>query len=291
MLDLVRLSPRPLLPSGGPGLYRQIAGLTRMGEGEDVLVVPSGAGLSVEFLVRERGVQGSGADPDPHLVGEATARARNEELHERLQYEVASPEDLPYRDQVFDVVLGELGLTSGGDPSAVVGELVRVARPGARIALVQPVWKAPVDAEHRERVSRQLGVQPLLLTEWKDLLRRAGVERLHSESWSDDGPFRQRGRAHAFPDFARIFGVRDRFGVLRRAWSRWGVRGVYGALVRETESHRTLARERHLGLTLILGRKAQAPVITGTPEEWAATPPWSEPPGERLGSPSRQQTR
>lgn len=260
MMDLVRLSPKPLLPSGGPGIYRQIAELTGMEEGEECLVTPCGSGRSLELLVREMGVQGSGADPDPGLVDEGRARARIEELHGRIQYETAPSDNLPYRDEVFDVVLAEAGLTARADPSDAVRELVRVTRAGGRVALVQPVWTGAVDAERRQRVGRQLGVQALLLTQWKALLRDAGVENLHSESWSEEGPGTEAGAEAPFPDFADLLGVRDKLGMLRRAWARWGARGIYRALVREAEVHRLLARERLLGLSLIVGHKARVPV-------------------------------
>lgn len=264
MLDLVRLSPRPLLPSGGPELYRQIAALTGMRSGQDLMVTPCGAGLSLELLVREVGVQGFGADPDAGLVEEARARARQEELEASLQYETAPPHNLPYRDEIFDVVLGEVGATSAASPRDVVEELVRVTRPGGRLALVQPVWRASVDPERRERVASRLGTRILRLTEWKGLLREAGVESLHSESWSGEGPGRSAGVPAPFPDFADLLGVREKLGAVGRAWKRWGFQGVYRALVREAEVHRVLTREGLLGLTVILGSKADVPIQVGS---------------------------
>ena len=50
-LDLVRLSPRRLFPPGGEDLYRQIALLTDMEEGQEVLDVACGKGVAVEYFV------------------------------------------------------------------------------------------------------------------------------------------------------------------------------------------------------------------------------------------------
>ena len=61
MLDLIRLSPRRLFPPGGIELYRQIALLTAMSENHEVLDVACGKGVTLEYFVREFGVQGSGA--------------------------------------------------------------------------------------------------------------------------------------------------------------------------------------------------------------------------------------
>ena len=46
-------------------------------------------------------------------------------------------------------------------------------------------------AERREILVQHLGARPLLLVEWKQLLRDAGCVDLHVEDWSDySGPFR-----------------------------------------------------------------------------------------------------
>lgn len=255
MLELVRLSSQPLFPPGGRELYRQIALLTDMKEGEEVLVAGCGLGMTVEYFVREFGVQGSGAEEDPLLVDHAEARARREGLQERLQFQHGSMDSLPYRDGVFDVTVAELNATARADPLRVIQELVRVTKPGGRIAIVQLVWKAPVDAPRREALSEHLGARPLMLVELKRMLRESGVERLHSEAWSDEETAFRPQVKKPFPDFAELFSVPEKLRILRRAWGRWGWRGVRVALLRESEVHRLLTRERILGLDMIKGRK------------------------------------
>ena len=56
MMDLVRLSRRPLFPPGGVDLYRQIAILTDMGEGDEVLDAACGNAVPLEWFVTEFGV-------------------------------------------------------------------------------------------------------------------------------------------------------------------------------------------------------------------------------------------
>jgi ubiquinone/menaquinone biosynthesis C-methylase UbiE len=79
------------------------------------------------------------------MGGMASDRSKAKGLGSRLHFEQASPHDLPYQDGVFDLVLGELELAASPDPAAVVRELVRVARRGAAIALIQLVWLRSVD--------------------------------------------------------------------------------------------------------------------------------------------------
>jgi SAM-dependent methyltransferase len=259
MLDLVRLSPRRLFPPGGRDLYRRVALLTGMSEGQEVLVAACGPGVTLEYFVREFGVQGSGADEDPVLVGRVEARARAEGLAARMQVQQAPMDALPYRAGVFDVAVAELGLTARADPAEAIREVVRVVRPGGRVVLIQLVWRAPVNPERREVLARHLGAQPLMTMEVKKILRGAGVERLHTESWTDaETSFR--GEAHKpFPDFAELFTLPEKLGILRRAWRRWGWRGVREAMARELEVHRLLTRERILGLDMISGVRTESP--------------------------------
>lgn len=263
MLDLVRLSPRSLFPPGGRELYHQIALLTDLQPGQDVLVAACGPGVSLEYFVREFLVIGTGADPDPTMVEMVEARARDSDLRERLNAQQGFMDQLPFRDEVFDVVVGELGLTARADPAKAVEELVRVTRPGGRVALVQLVWKASVPPTRQEVMARHLGARALMLVEWKRLLRAAGVEQLHSEDWSDEETaFRPRVKK-PFPDFAELFSLREKLEILRRAWKRWGWMGVRTAMAREAEVHRLLTRERVLGLDLVVGRK-QAGDVPGS---------------------------
>jgi ubiquinone/menaquinone biosynthesis C-methylase UbiE len=251
MLDLIRLSPRPVFPPGGRDLYRQIAILTEMEEGREVLVAACGIGVTAEFFVQEFRVQGSGVDEDPVLVERAEARSRDGGIHDRLHFQQAPMDELPYRDGVFDVA----GLTARAEPEAAIRELVRVVRPGGRVVLVHPVWKAPVDEERREILTAHLGTRPLMLVEIKKMLRGSGVRKLHTEAWSDEETaFRSQARK-PFPDFAELFTLSEKLRILRRAWRRWGWRGVWASVAREQQVHRLLTRERVLGLDMVTGIK------------------------------------
>ena len=59
VLDLVRLSPDPVFPPGGEGLYRQIALLTELGPDDLLLDAACGRGIGTEFLATTSGAEGS----------------------------------------------------------------------------------------------------------------------------------------------------------------------------------------------------------------------------------------
>jgi len=114
-----------------------------------------------------------------------------------------------------------------------------------------------VDPDRKELLSRHLGARPLMMMEVKRVLRESGVGQLHTEAWSDRETAFRKDAKKPFPDFAEIFTLPEKVGILRRAWVRWGWRGVRAALAREVEVHRLLTRERILGLDMVTGRKKQ----------------------------------
>ena len=69
----------------------------------------------------------------PALLAIARARAAAEQLSVEL---VEAPaEELPYPDESFDVVLSAIGVMFAADHARAASELVRVTKPGGRVAL------------------------------------------------------------------------------------------------------------------------------------------------------------
>jgi SAM-dependent methyltransferase len=254
MLDLVRLSREGVFPPGGEDLYRQLGRLTDLQPSHEILDAACGRGITTAFLGQTFGVSGVGVESDPVLVAEAERRSRDAGLAGRFTFETARLDDLPFRDASFDVAIGEIGLAASATPERAVRELARVTRPHGCVVLVQLIWTGNVDPHRREILVRHLGAHPMILVEWKQLLRDAGVVELTVEDWSDS-PSPLRPSSAPFPDFSEIFGLRERLAILHRAYQRWGWGGVKGAVIREREIHRLLTRERVLGLSLIKGTR------------------------------------
>ncbi len=287
MLDLVRLSPRRLFPPGGQDLYRQVALLAGISPGMELLDVACGKGVPLEYFLREQQVHGTGVEADPHLISEAESFFKEEGLSHEVSFQEGSSIDLPFRDEMFDVVVGEVGLAATVDPKEAIRELVRVVRPGGRVVLIQLVWKAPVDESRKVVLSQHLGARPLMAVELRRILMDAGVGDLHTEDWTDeDTAFRSKAKK-PFPDFAELFTLKEKLGVLRRARRRWGWRGVRSVFQREREVHRLLTKERILGLNLLVGVKSGGALdresaqveetrLSGLPEDKTPSPSASE---------------
>ncbi|HEX7050029.1 MAG TPA: methyltransferase domain-containing protein [Longimicrobiales bacterium] len=263
-LDLARLSRLRVFPPGGVPLYRHIARLAELGPDREFLLAPCGTGVTAQFLAETSGASGAGVDPDPALIEADTARTRAAGLAERLHFESGPLTDLPYQDAVFDVAVGEVGLASADDPAAAVAELARVTKPMGTVVLVQLIWAGNIDEPSRDLVVQALGVRPLLLVEWKQHLRDAGVVDLYVEDWSDAAPTLR--HPWTLGGLAEFHSVRDRLAVLLRAARRWGWREVLRAMRAWTEVGARVADDRILGLSLIRGTKWVGPDQAGPGE-------------------------
>lgn len=249
-LGLARLAPRWFLSASTRDLYRHIARLVELGPESEFLLAPSGGGAAVQYLAETTRAAAAGVDPSPELVETAGARAREAHLAGRIHYEAASPDDLPYQDEVFDVTIGEVGLGAMVDLSAGIRELVRVTRPLGMVVLVQFTWTGAPDPARRAEVAELLGVWPHLLVECKQMLRDAGVVDLYVEDWTDTGGERHQGTTGTLQQMGTL---RDRAIVLWRAWRAWGWPGVRLALYSRGVIHDLVARERVLALSVIKG--------------------------------------
>jgi SAM-dependent methyltransferase len=264
-VGLTRLSTRLSFPAGGKALYRSILRLVPLRASAEFVVVPCGRGRSALFLAESTGAGGAGVDPDPLMVSAATERAKAAGLAGRLHFEDAPLHDLPYQDAVFDLAVGEIELGAAPDPLAAVGELVRVTRPGGTVVLVQLVWLRQVEDARREELVERLGVRPLMLVEWKQMLLGAGVEELTVEDWSDAGV--SHGPPSVLGGLSELFTFRGKLHILPRAWSRWRWSGVRAVLSQERELRRLVEEERVLGVTLIKGKRPAESIVEVGHEE------------------------
>lgn len=104
-----------------------------VGPGDRVLDVAAGSGNAAVPAART-GADVVASDLTPELVETGRQAAAN--LGATLRWEVADAEHLPYADASFDVVLSCVGVMFAPHHQQAADELVRVLRPGGRLALL-----------------------------------------------------------------------------------------------------------------------------------------------------------
>jgi SAM-dependent methyltransferase len=120
---------------GSAELTSRLVGALRVGAGDTVVDVASGAGTSAIQLARETGCDVLGVDLSAKSVAIAAHAAEVAGFGDRVRFVQGDAEALPVADASVDGVLCECSFCLFPDKRTAAGELARVLRPGARLAL------------------------------------------------------------------------------------------------------------------------------------------------------------
>ena len=121
----------PIARSFAPGADEFIARLA-LRRGESVLDVACGTG-NLAIPAARTGARVTGIDIAPNLIAEARLEARAAGLI--IAFEVGDAESLPYGDGQFDTTVTMFGAMFAYRPARAAAELLRVTRPGGRVAM------------------------------------------------------------------------------------------------------------------------------------------------------------
>jgi SAM-dependent methyltransferase len=161
-----------------PALFRQwaprVVDAAQIQPGQRVLDVACGTGILAREVASRTGPTGSvaGVDPSPGMLAVA------KRLAPAVEWRQGAAESLPFPDQSFDAVVSQFGLMFFTDCRQAVREMLRVLRPGGRLAVA--VWDSldniPAYASEvalLERVAGQRAADalraPFVLGDRKDL--------------------------------------------------------------------------------------------------------------------------
>ncbi len=100
--------------------------------GQAVLDVATGTGV-VAITAARAGARVTGLDLTPELLAQARESAPIAGLND-ITWKEGDAEDLPFPDGTFDVVLSQFGHMFAPRPEVVTRELLRVLKPGGRLA-------------------------------------------------------------------------------------------------------------------------------------------------------------
>ncbi len=119
-------------------------------DGVELLDVATGSG-NVAIPAARAGANVTGLDLTPKLLEVARARASDAGL--QIEFVEGDAEQLPFGEDSFDVVTSCFGVMFAPRQDVAVGELVRVARPGATIGVTAWTPEGYVGASFRKSAS------------------------------------------------------------------------------------------------------------------------------------------
>jgi SAM-dependent methyltransferase len=133
--EAVRLLLGDSFHPGGEDLTRELLELARVQPGAAVLDVGGGLGTSAEIAAREFGCRVTVVDRAAANLNRARERIARAGLRDVVTIRQADVHALPFPDGSFDVVLCECVFSTFTDKPAAAVEMLRVLRPGGRLAL------------------------------------------------------------------------------------------------------------------------------------------------------------
>lgn len=111
--------------------------------GVRLLEVGCGTGDDAARLARAVGPEGNVVALDSNAAMLAEARARFGQVA-NLRFELGAAAALPFTAGAFDAVRADRVVHLVADPGAALAEMVRVLRPGGRLAISEPDWRSLV---------------------------------------------------------------------------------------------------------------------------------------------------
>src|SRR3954452_17797314 len=205
-----------------PRWRRAMVRRVQAGPVDRVLDVATGTGMVAEALVRRYGCAVVGIDQSAEMLSGARAKLdRDSQLASRIELVRGEAESLPFGDAEFDHLTFTYLLRYVADPGATLRELVRVVKPGGRIASLE--FMLPPNAVARSlwhaytRVAMPV-LGRLISPDWHEVGRFLGpsitgfYDRLpldrQLELWSAAGIGQPEARVMSFGGGVVIWGIR-----------------------------------------------------------------------------------
>jgi len=158
--------------------------LANLKPGETVLDLGSGGGLDCFLAARQVGESGHviGVDMTPAML--ARARSNKARLNARnVEFREGYLETLPVDDNIIDVIVSNCVINLSPDKPQVFREMLRVLKPGGRIAISDMVANHPLPEEKAEKKEDWCGCTGGALTDkvYNQELSKAGFTDIRLE--------------------------------------------------------------------------------------------------------------
>jgi SAM-dependent methyltransferase len=126
-------------------MLRSVIDEARLSPNDSVLEVGVGSGAVSRWLARHTRATNRivGVDVNRYLLGEASALARQDGVNDVVEFREGNAEALPFGDATFDLTLS-VTVIEEVDAHRMLAEMVRVTKPGGRVAVVARAMDVPL---------------------------------------------------------------------------------------------------------------------------------------------------
>ena len=233
--DIIELSGIETLHPGGFALTKRVAELANLKPGMNILDVSSGRGTQSIFYAKEYDVEVIGVDISKEMVKTATENAKKELADHLTSFKIGDSQDLPFEDDLFDVVINECAVGIPDDSQKVLNEMVRVAKPKGVIIMHESIWRKKISEDEKQDFSERYGTTPLEYEEWKMMLQKAGVKEIVAEfdRWSKPEMFWKIRKDRDVEDYSKIFSSSESASLIKKIVQKYGEKGAKEALENE----------------------------------------------------------
>ncbi|MCG8570863.1 MAG: class I SAM-dependent methyltransferase [Spirochaetes bacterium] len=254
--DAIEIGGIETLHPGGFALTQRTAELAELKKGLKILDVSSGRGTQSIFYSKEFNVEVTGVDISEEMVKTASLNAEKAGLNSKVKFQIGDSQFLPFDNNVFDVVINECAVGIPDDSQKVLNEMVRVVKQGGKILIHESTWRKNLSAEEKEEFSERYGTTPLELTEWLDMLEKAGAKKIiyEFEQWSEPEMFWKIRKDREVKHWFFIMSITEKLKTMKRIFTKYGIRGIFTILKNERIFFRTVLQGK-LGYALFKGEK------------------------------------
>jgi demethylmenaquinone methyltransferase / 2-methoxy-6-polyprenyl-1,4-benzoquinol methylase len=128
-----------------------------------VLDLATGTGdVALEVIRQHPSATVTGADPSEKMLEVGREKVKAAELEQQIKLVTGAAETLPFEDETFDGVTIAFGIRNVSDRPAGLREMLRVAKPGGRVAILElnepeSGWTAPFAKLHIRKIVPLVG--------------------------------------------------------------------------------------------------------------------------------------
>jgi ubiquinone/menaquinone biosynthesis C-methylase UbiE len=142
---------RQFFPAGEEKSRREIVDRLEIAPGNRILETGIGTGANIPYLLAAANdLEIFGLDIAPRMLQQC--KRRQQTWGVELELFLAKSETLPYKDETFDVVFHVGGINAFSGKEQAITEMIRVAKPGTRLVIVDEVEEVATSASLLSRL-------------------------------------------------------------------------------------------------------------------------------------------